>query len=128
MVSGYWLVSTVVLLTLGRVADLAGRRGLYLIGTAVFCVAAIGWALAPNAGMLVVCRLVQALGAAAVIANGTALLTDAFAPKLLATVMGISASAFAAFGLACPTLGGVLVTTWGHGRSSGSLCHSAWSG
>ena len=95
------------------VADLAGRRGLYLIGTAVFCAAAIGCALAPSAAVLVVFRLVQALGAAAIIANGTALLTDAFPRTLLPTAMGISASAFAAFGLAGPTFGGLLVAGLG---------------
>ncbi|GAB3911711.1 MFS transporter [Microlunatus endophyticus] len=113
LVSGYFLVSTVILLTFGRIADLAGRRQLYLLGTLAFLLASIGCAVAPTTGLLVACRLLQALGAAAIIANGTALLTDAFPPKQLASAMGISAGAFAALGLAGPTLGGFLVGAFG---------------
>ncbi|MBO0882322.1 MAG: MFS transporter, partial [Mycobacterium sp.] len=113
LVSGYFLVSAVVLLTFGRIADLAGRRQLYLLGTLAFLLASIGCAIAPTAELLVACRLLQALGAAAIIANGTALLTDAFPPQQLASAMGISAGAFAALGLAGPTLGGFLVGTLG---------------
>jgi EmrB/QacA subfamily drug resistance transporter len=113
LISGYWLVSTVLLLTLGGLADQLGRRRLYILGIVVFTVAGVGCACAPSGAVLIAMRLVQAVGAAAIIANGTALLTDAFPRRLLSTAIGITGSIFSAFGLAGPVLGGILASAGG---------------
>jgi EmrB/QacA subfamily drug resistance transporter len=113
LVSGYWLVSTVLLLTLGGLADKVGRRRLYVVGILVFTAGAAGCATAPNGDVLIAMRLLQAVGAAAIVANGTALLTDAFPARLLSTAMGVTGSVFSAFGLAGPVLGGVLAAAGG---------------
>jgi EmrB/QacA subfamily drug resistance transporter len=116
LVSGYWLVSTVLLLALGGLADQIGRRWLYILGILVFTAAGAGCASAPSGEFLIAMRLLQAVGAAAIVANGTALLTDAFPARLLSTAMGISGSVFSAFGLAGPVVGG-FVASFGGARA-----------
>ncbi|MGW5359381.1 MFS transporter [Actinopolymorpha pittospori] len=113
VVSAYWLVSTVLLLSFGRLADMLGRRRLYIAGIATFTLACAGCAAATSADVLILMRVLQAVGAAAIIVNSSALLTDAFPRDLLSTGMGISASIFSAFGLAGPVVGGALVTRFG---------------
>jgi EmrB/QacA subfamily drug resistance transporter len=113
VVSVYWLVSTVLLLSFGRLADMLGRRRLYVGGIAVFTLASAGCALATSADVLIAWRVGQAVGAAAIIVNSSALLTDAFPPRLLSTGMGVSASIFSAFGLAGPVAGGALASGFG---------------
>lgn len=113
VVSVYWLVSTVLLVSFGRLADMLGRRRLYMAGIAVFTLASAGCAAATSAEVLIGMRIGQAVGAAAIIVNSSALLTDAFPASLLSTGMGVSSSIFSAFGWAEPVVGGALVSGFG---------------
>ncbi|MFL4496208.1 MFS transporter [Streptomyces sp. VTCC 41912] len=110
---GYLLASTVLLLVWGRLADLFGRRRLYLAGIAAFTAASIGCALAPNAWILILGRVLQGVGASAVITNTTALLADAFPPERLTKALGINAILISATQAAGPLLGGLLTNAWG---------------
>ncbi|MFE6685219.1 MFS transporter [Streptomyces sp. NPDC057743] len=110
---GYLLSSTVLLLVWGRLADLFGRRRLYLAGIAAFTLASIGCVLAPNAWILVLGRVLQGVGASAVITNTTALLADAFPPERLTKALGVNAILISATQAAGPLLGGVLTNAWG---------------
>jgi EmrB/QacA subfamily drug resistance transporter len=109
----YMLVNTVLILVFGRLADLAGRRRLYLGGLVFFTAASLGCGLAPSAGALIGMRVAQGMGAAAIITNTTALLTDAFPPRLLSTGLGANVSVVSAAQLAGPIVGGALVRLTG---------------
>ena len=112
-VLSYLLVNTALILVFGRVADLVGRRRLYLLGLATLSLAGLACGLAPDAGWLIACRAAQAVGAAALLCNITALLTDAFAGPLLSTALGLNVSIAAGAQVLGPVLGGGLVALFG---------------
>lgn len=109
----YMLLTTVLILVFGRLADLLGRRRLYLAGLATLVVASVGCGLSLNAETLLVFRCLQAVGAAAVITNTTALLADAFPAHKLGLGLGVNATISAAAQSLGPIVGGVLVSTLG---------------
>ncbi|MFC6015694.1 MFS transporter [Plantactinospora solaniradicis] len=109
VLNGYNVVFSAALVPAGRLADMVGRRRLFLIGLLLFTVASAGCAAAPSVWWLIAARIVQAIGAAAVIPSSIALLLHEYPAerRLAATSMlGACAAAAAAFG---PTVGGVLI-------------------
>jgi len=109
----YLLVNSVLILVLGRVSDLIGRRPVYLAGLAVLTLTGLGIGLARDPTLVIVLRAVQGAGAAAVITNTTALLADAFPARLLAMGIGLNITVMSA-GLALgPLAGGLLTETTG---------------
>jgi len=78
VVSSYILVFAGLLLAGGRLADLFGRRRLFLIGLAVFTVASLGAGLAGSGSVLIGARLVQGLGAALLVPTTLAIIMATF--------------------------------------------------
>ncbi|MEU0520992.1 MFS transporter [Streptosporangium sp. NPDC006007] len=109
----YLLVSTATLVLFGRVADLLGRREVYLAGFALFTAASLLAGLSPTVWFLIAMRAVQAVGAAMILANGTVIITDAFPPDRLSQGMGVYIGAFSVAQLAGPTLGGLVAQAAG---------------
>ena len=109
----YLLVSTVLILVFGRLADMVGRRLLYVLGLVTFTAASLGCGLAPSASALIGLRALQAVGAAAIITNTTAQLTDAFPRRLLGTALGLNITVISAAQIAGPVVGGALVAQLG---------------
>jgi EmrB/QacA subfamily drug resistance transporter len=109
----YMLVNTTMILVFGRIADLVGRRRLYIAGLGSFMLASLVCGFAPTAGWLIGFRGVQAIGAAAIITNTTALLTDAFPRRMLATALGLNITIISAAQVAGPVVGGAMVQAFG---------------
>lgn len=110
---GYMVVTTALILVFGRLADIIGRRPLYLAGLIVFTVASALCVVSPSAEVLIAARILQGVGAAAVVTNNTALLTDTFPPRLLSRALGWNATV-AAFGqIVGPVVGGAATTLFG---------------
>ncbi|NRQ34030.1 MFS transporter [Nonomuraea sp. NN258] len=109
----YLLVSTASLVFFGRVADLLGRRGVYLTGFALFTVASLLAGLSPDVWFLIGMRVLQAVGGAMILANGTVLITDAFPPERLSQGMGVYIGTLSVAQLAGPTVGGLIAETAG---------------
>ncbi|MGW5611111.1 MFS transporter [Streptomyces sp. NPDC003753] len=74
VLNAYAIAFAALLVVAGRAGDRIGQRPVFLIGIAVFTLASLGCALAPNLGSLVVARVVQAVGASAQIPTSLALL------------------------------------------------------
>jgi EmrB/QacA subfamily drug resistance transporter len=108
IVVGYTLVATVLVLNAGRVADMVGRARSYTLGFVIFTVASILCAVAPGANVLILWRLVQGVGGALLMANATALVTDAFPRIELGKALGINAMVIGAGAILGPILGGWL--------------------
>jgi MFS family permease len=95
MLMGYLVVTAVLVVTFGRLGDMFGRVRMYNAGFAVFTAASIALSLTLGHGgsaamWLIVWRIVQGIGGALLIANSTAILTDAFPTDERGRAMGIS--------------------------------------
>jgi MFS family permease len=95
MVMGFLIVTSVLVVSLGRLGDIYGRVRIYNLGFVVFTVFSIvlclSWMHGPLAAIwLIVFRLFQALGAAMLIANSAAILTDAFPANQRGLALGIN--------------------------------------
>jgi EmrB/QacA subfamily drug resistance transporter len=110
VVTAYSLGMAVAIMSAGTLADLFGRRRLYLSGIALFTASSIACGLAGSIGFLNAARAVQGIAAATVNVTSLALVSAAFPdPKLKAWAIGIW-TAIASTALAIgPTLGGFLV-------------------
>lgn len=110
---GYMLVTTALILVFGRLADIIGRRALYLAGLSVFTAATGLCMLAPSAGWLIAARVLQGIGAAAVVTNNTALLTDTFPAHSLGRALGWNATVAAVAQVVGPVIGGAATAVFG---------------
>src|SRR6266704_3115974 len=110
VLNAYNIVFAAFLLAAGRIADLLGRRRVFVFGLELFTGASLLCAVAPTADALIAFRVVQALGAAFLVPSSLALVLNAFPPARRAHgVALLSAVGAAAAGLG-PSLGGLLVT------------------
>ncbi|HEX3707979.1 MAG TPA: MFS transporter [Mycobacteriales bacterium] len=113
MILGFLVVTSVLVVSLGRIGDIYGRVRIYNLGFAVFTVFSLALTVTWNTGhaagiYLIVMRLFQGVGAAMLIANSSAILTDAFPANQRGMALGINqAAAFGGTFLGL-VLGGVL--------------------
>ncbi|PWW62477.1 DHA2 family efflux MFS transporter permease subunit [Actinokineospora spheciospongiae] len=113
VISAYAVMFAALLAPSGRLADVLGRRALFAGGVGLFTVASLACAVAPNLPFLIVARLVQGAGAAAMIpASLTILLLDGPADKRAQSI-GLWSAASALAAAVGPTVGGVLVDLFG---------------
>ena len=109
VVLGYVVTITGLLLTLGRIADRAGRRRVYGLGLAVFAMASGLCGAAPGAAALIAARVLQGAGAAMMSATSVALLVASFPPEQRGRAIG-AFGAMVGVGLAVGTpLGGFVI-------------------
>ncbi|MFB9713139.1 DHA2 family efflux MFS transporter permease subunit [Arthrobacter methylotrophus] len=105
----YLLVLVGSISAVGRLADMVGRKLLYTYGFALFTLASLGCALAPDITWLLVARAVQAVGAAMLQANSVALIRTSMPAGKLGKAIGLQGAA-QAIGLAMgPSVGGLLI-------------------
>ena len=98
MILGFLVVTSVLVVTLGRLGDIYGRVRIYNLGFAVFTffslLLTITWTSGHAAGIwLIVMRIFQAVGAAMLMANSAAILTDAFPSGQRGLALGINQAA-----------------------------------
>lgn len=111
--SAYTIALAAALVPAGRMADRFGRRRAFLIGLVAFTLASALCALAPSAGLLVVFRVIQALGAAALIPASLAILLSVFPPAKVPAAVAIWGAIAALAAAIGPTVGALLVDAWG---------------
>jgi MFS family permease len=92
---GYLVVTATLLVSFGRISDMFGRVRMYNLGFAIFAVGSILLYTVNGTGNgaaleIIIFRLVQAVGGAFLMANSTAILTDAFPPNQRGLAMGIN--------------------------------------
>lgn len=109
----YVLVLAGTVAAVGKIADRVGRKLLYTYGFGIFVIGSAACALAPSLGLLVIARLVQAVGAVMLQANSYALIRDVLPPSRLGTGLGVQGAAQAVGLSVGPALGGVLTALGG---------------
>jgi EmrB/QacA subfamily drug resistance transporter len=95
MILGYLVVSSVLIVSLGRLGDIFGRVRIYNLGFVIYTVAslllAVDWLTGPPGALyLVIFRIVQGVGGACLLANAAAIITDAFPPNQRGMALGIN--------------------------------------
>ena len=108
--SAYLLTSTVTLPLYGRLADLRGRRQVYLAAIALFVVGSALCGMAPSMAALVGFRALQGLGAGGVIPVTMTIFGDLYAARRRALVQGLFSAVWGACSMLGPLAGGFLIT------------------
>lgn len=109
VVMAYLIVITGCLLVTGRLSDLFGPRRVYLLGYLTFTLGSALCSFSPTIYFLIGSRMLQGLGASALMANGPAILTTAYPEHERGKALGILGSVVSAGFLTGPILGGFLV-------------------
>ncbi|PDT80141.1 MFS transporter [Sinorhizobium sp. BJ1] len=113
VVLAYLLATTTLIISVGRLGDIVGRRKLLLAGIALFTMASASCAAAPHLSWLVAARAVQGLGAAVMMALAMAMVGEAVPKERTGSAMGLLGT-MSAIGTALgPSLGGVLIGGFG---------------
>ena len=113
IVLAYLLAITTLIVSVGRLGDLMGRRRLLLAGIALFTTASVLCAAAPTLWLLVAARAVQGLGAAVMMALTMAFVGETVPKERTGSAMGLLGT-MSAIGTALgPTLGGALIAGLG---------------
>jgi EmrB/QacA subfamily drug resistance transporter len=102
-----------VVITVGRLGDLLGRRRFYAGGFLFFVLASALCGVSQSAGQIVLFRGLQAMGGAMIAANGRAIASVALPSSERGKAMGLASMAFHIGFLTGPTLGGFLIDTVG---------------
>lgn len=113
VVMAYLLTITSLLLSLGRISDMVGRKTIFAGGLAVFTIGSGLCALSASEGQLILYRVVQGIGAAMLMATGVAIITHAFPPKERGKAMGLIGTVVAIGSMTGPVAGGFLIENVG---------------
>lgn len=111
VIEAYALFLSALILVGGSLGDLFGRRRLFAIGIAIFALASIGCAAAPNIIVLIVARSVQGIGGALAVPESLALISVTFTGEERGKAIGTWSGFASLTGAAGPVIGGFLAQT-----------------
>ncbi|HUW85879.1 MAG TPA: MFS transporter [Methanoregula sp.] len=111
--SAYIISAAVFIVPFGRLADIIGRKKIFVLGVLIFTAASLASALAPAAGILIIARFVQGIGGAMLFATSVAIVTQVYGPGERGWALGITiATVYAGLSIG-PFLGGILTDHFG---------------
>lgn len=106
----YTLTVTIFVPSIGRVADMYGRKRLFILGLMVFTAGSFLCGLSNNFSQLVAARFIQSIGGSLIMTNNTAILTDIFPSNELGRALGLSMAVFSLGMIVGPAIGGFLTS------------------
>lgn len=111
--TAFILSNAVFLVVVGRIADLIGRKRIFLLGTLIFGVSLVAAGFCRTAGSLIVFRIVQGIGSAMINSTSMAIISSVYPPHRRGMAIGIgTASVYTGMSLG-PFVGGILTATLG---------------
>lgn len=113
VVSSYAVLFAALLTPMGRIADVLGRKRVFLLALAAFTLTSALCAAAPDLPLLIAARALQGAAAAGMIPAALGLLLATTPPAGLASAIGVWGAAGSMASAAGPALGGVLVDVFG---------------
>ncbi|MBE9037437.1 MFS transporter [aff. Roholtiella sp. LEGE 12411] len=114
ILNAYTLPAASLVLTSGTLGDIYGRKRVFLTGLVIFTIASIICGFAPNLNILIAGRVLQGIGAAALIPISLSILTHTFPePKEQAKAIGLWSAVSGLALVAGPLVGGLLVDSLG---------------
>jgi EmrB/QacA subfamily drug resistance transporter len=109
VLAGYQLSYAVFIITASRLADLFGRKRIFLLGIALFTLASVACALSPNAGSLIGARVIQGLGAALMVPQVFAFITVLVPAARRHSVYGVVGIVLGMATISGQVIGGLLI-------------------
>ncbi|AFK86646.1 MULTISPECIES: MFS transporter [Thermoanaerobacterium] len=110
IVMGYMLSLTILVPAIGRIADMFGRKKLYVSGFAIFTIGSLLCGISNSGLQLLIYRIVQSVGGSLMVANSTAIVADAFPKNELGKALGINSMVVSIASVIGPILGGFLTS------------------
>ena len=111
VVLAYLLTISTLMLSIGRLADMIGKKPLYNAGFVIFTIGSALAGMSPAIIWLILFRILQAVGAAMVLALGMGIITEAFPAQERGRALGISGAITSVGIVVGPSLGGLLIDT-----------------
>ena len=111
--SAYIVSAALFIVPFGRLADILGRKKIFVLGVLIFTVASLASALAPAAGFLIAARFVQGIGGAMLFDTSVAMVTQVYGSGERGWALGITIATVYAGLSAGPFLGGILTDHFG---------------
>ena len=109
----YTLFISALLLPMGKLSDILGRRRIYTLGLVVFSIGAVMAYFGHQFQSLLVAKSIQGIGAAMIQANGMALMAESFPERQRASAIGLYMAAIGTGAVMGPVIGGLMIDTWG---------------
>jgi len=109
----YLLASAMFLVPFGRLADIHGRRRVFLYGTISFTIVSILLGIYPSASTIIWLRALQGISSAMIFGTGIAILVSVTPPKEKGAILGINAASVYVGLSVGPFIGGLLTITFG---------------
>lgn len=113
VVIGYALTISALLMPMGRLSDIVGRKQIYITGFLIFVIGALVAGSSPNMLVLILAKVLQGVGAAMTQGTSMAMVIDTFPDEERGRALGLQMSVVGLGGVAGPALGGFLVGTLG---------------
>lgn len=113
IVLAYLLAITTLIVSVGRLGDIFGRRRLLLTGTSLFTLASLFCGIAPTLSLLLAARAFQGLGAAMMMALAVAMVGETVPKEKTGSAMGLLGTMSAIGTTLGPSLGGILIAGFG---------------
>jgi len=111
--TGYLMAICAAILFFGKLGDIAGKIRIFKIGTIIFIVGSLLCGLSTSLPILIVSRIVQAMGASMTMANSQGIVTDIFPVTERGKALGFIGTFVSLGSIAGPSLGGIIVSTLG---------------
>jgi len=113
VITTYIIANTVLLLPSGRWTDILGTKRIFIWGLIVFIIGTILCGFSNSGVMLIVCRVIQGIGAALASAPITPIIIKTFPEEQLGAALGINSTSWVVGALVGPVLGGALMSRFG---------------
>jgi len=109
VVLAYMLTVSSLMLSIGRLGDMFGKKNLFLAGMVIFTIGSVLCGLSPSIYWLIGFRVLQAVGSAILMALGTAMVTDAFPSRERGKALGIFGTLVSIGIITGPSIGGIIL-------------------
>ncbi len=109
VVVGYLLTMATLLLGVGRLADMRGKKPIFIAGLVIFILGSLLCGLSTSVYWLIGFRVLQAVGAAMALAIGPAIITETFPPSERGKALGIGGTIVSLGSITGPTMGGLII-------------------
>ncbi|MED1203042.1 DHA2 family efflux MFS transporter permease subunit [Heyndrickxia acidicola] len=113
IVSSYLIAICTIILFFGKLGDILGKIKVFRIGTLIFIVGSLLSGFSSSLSMLVIFRVIQALGASMTMANSQGIVTDIFPSRERGKALGLIGTFVSLGSIAGPSLGGGIVSALG---------------